>query len=337
MASDWEDTTSIADRSQIGVPGVTRDRAYLITLSGSSVGEMFKVDAKELVIGRGTNADVRLLDDGISRLHVRVRLTPEGLHVEDLSSRNGTFINGEKITSQIMTDGDKLQLGRTTVLKFAYQDRHDESYQQRMLDSALRDPLTSAYNKRYFTDRLSSEFHFAARHRSQLAILLLDLDLFKTVNDTYGHLAGDRVLVAFANLLAQSIRNEDVLARYGGEEFVIVSRQIAQKNIMHFADRLRKQVEAMVVPYDGKSLRVTCSIGVATYPELQCEKPEQLVEASDRALYTAKSNGRNRVCLHPSEFDDQRTDVEGKGKSDKPTASPSKPDLAPPPNDEKPA
>src|SRR5262245_11228839 len=142
MGSDWDDTTSIADRSQVGISGVSRDRAYLITLSGSSVGEMFKVESEELVLGRGSNADIRLVDDGISRLHCRVRLAPEGLYVEDLASRNGTFCNGEKVTKLLIKDGDKLQLGRTTVLKFTFQDRMDESFQQRMLDSALRDALT---------------------------------------------------------------------------------------------------------------------------------------------------------------------------------------------------
>jgi len=316
MASDWDDTTSIADRSAVTGPGPARDRAYLITLSGSSVGEMFKVEKDEIVIGRGSNADIRLIDDGISRLHCRVKLNPDGLFAEDLASRNGTYVNGDKIASHTLKDGDKLQLGRTTVLKFTFQDRMDESFQQRMLDSALRDGLTNAYNKRYFTDRLASEFHFAMRHRSPLALMLLDLDLFKAVNDTYGHLAGDRVLCAFSDQLQQSIRNEDVLARYGGEEFAIISRQIPVRDAIRFGDRLRKQVEALEIPYEGKVLQVTCSIGIATLPEVTCEHAEQLVDCADRALYFAKSSGRNRVCLHSTEFEEQRTQIDPNARHD---------------------
>jgi diguanylate cyclase (GGDEF)-like protein len=271
---------------------------------------MKNLQYKKLFLSRVSNADIRLVDDGISRLHCRVRLLPDGLFVEDLASRNGTFCNGQKVTKTMIKDGDKLQLGRTTILKFTFQDRMDESFQQRMLDSALRDPLTSVYNKRYFGDRLASEFHFATRHNSHLAVLLLDLDRFKAVNDTYGHLAGDKVLVGFAELLNSSIRNEDVLARYGGEEFVIISRQISQKDVLRFADRLRKQTELLAINYEDKILKVTCSIGVATYPELVCERAEQLVDAADRALYVAKSSGRNRVCVHPSEFEQQKTTVD---------------------------
>src|SRR5262249_26763577 len=166
-----------------------------------------------------------------------VRLIPEGLQVEDLKSRNGTFCNGEKLSSRVLNDGDKLQLGRTSILKFTYQDKVDESFQQHMLDSALRDGLTHAYNKRYFVDRLNSEFRFAVRHRTPLALMLLDLDNFKATNDKFGHLAGDRVLVGFADHVQRSIRNEDVFSRYGGEEFAVISRAISGIASKRFADR----------------------------------------------------------------------------------------------------
>jgi diguanylate cyclase (GGDEF)-like protein len=296
--TNWDDTTSIADSSAIlrGRRG-GRVRAYLIVLAGSNVGEMFKVGQEELVLGRGGTADVRLLDDGISRLHCRVRLIPEGLQVEDLKSRNGTFVNGERLTTRVLHDGDKLQLGRTSILKFTYQDQVDESFQQHMLDSALRDGLTHAYNKRYFVDRLNSEFRFSVRHRTPLALLLLDLDHFKQTNDTYGHLAGDRVLMAVADHVQRSIRNEDVFARYGGEEFAVISRAISRVDAKRFAERLRYGIEHLKVDHEGTLVPVTCSLGVATLPEDSCENPEDLVEIADRALYQAKEDGRNRVCL----------------------------------------
>jgi diguanylate cyclase (GGDEF)-like protein len=305
--TDWDDTTSIADSAAINPPrgGEERTRAYLIVLAGSNVGEMFKVEQEELVLGRGGNADIRLLDDGISRLHCRVRLIPEGLQVEDLKSRNGTFCNGEKLTSRIIHDGDKLQLGRTSILKFTYQDQVDELFQQHMLDSALRDGLTHAYNKRYFVDRLNSEFRFAVRHRTPLALLILDLDHFKGTNDQFGHLAGDRVLVGFADHVQRSIRNEDVFSRYGGEEFAVISRAISRTDAKRFAERLRYGIEHLKIVHEGVQVPVTCSIGIATLPEDVCENPEDLVETADRALYLAKEGGRNRVCFSKSADDTQ--------------------------------
>src|SRR5690606_143486 len=189
--SDWDETTHIADPDH--VPAVKRsgeERAYIIVLAGQNVGEMYKVTGEQMTLGRGGGADVRLVDGGISRFHAGIRVEADGLVVEGLQSRNGTFLNGERITSRRLEDGDKIQLGRTTVLKFSFHDQLEESFQRKMFDSALRDGLTRAYNKRYFLDRLQSEMRFALRHRSPLALLLFDLDHFKGVNDTHGHLAG---------------------------------------------------------------------------------------------------------------------------------------------------
>src|SRR5205085_10444895 len=139
--------------------------------------------------------------------------------VEDLQSRNGTFVNGTRITVVVeLKDGDKIQLGRASVLRFGFHDDLDESFHENLLSSALRDGLTKLFNKRYLMDRLDSELKFALRHQTTLSLLLLDLDHFKKINDTRGHLAGDMVLANVAGNLAKAVRNEDVVARYGGEE-----------------------------------------------------------------------------------------------------------------------
>src|SRR5690606_11394820 len=124
--------------------------------------------------------------------------------------RNGTFCNGQRTARHALTDGDKIQLGRSTMLRFTYVDEHDESLQRQMFDSALRDGLTRAFNKRYFTERMRAEFHFAKRHDVPLSLLLLDLDHFKQVNDRHGHVAGDFVLTEFADSVQSRVRNEDV-------------------------------------------------------------------------------------------------------------------------------
>lgn len=302
--SDWDETTSVAVPPDY--PEYTddaRNRAYLIVIAGSNVGEMHKIETGEVVLGRSVSADVRLVDDGISREHCRIRVDGESLLVEDLESRNGTYCNGARIARHQLEDGDKLQLGRTTILKFTYHDQLDESFQRQMLDSALRDGLTKAYNKRYFMDRLESEIRFAHRHRVTLSLLLLDLDHFKLINDTHGHVAGDRVLATFAATVHKTIRNEDVFARYGGEEFAIISRSISRNDAYRFGERVRRDIEQLEVEHNGVRIPVTVSIGIATIPEDPAESPTELVQAADSALYRAKEGGRNRVFLTASRPD----------------------------------
>ncbi|HUS63398.1 MAG TPA: GGDEF domain-containing protein [Kofleriaceae bacterium] len=297
--TDWDDTTHISAPDEVPAkPRSTEERAYLIVLSGQNVGEMYKLSGEHVTMGRGGSADIRLVDEGISRFHARIRAEGGHMVVEDLESRNGTFLNGERVTAaRKLEDGDKIQVGRTTVLKFSFHDQLEESFQRKMFDSALRDGLTRAYNKRYFLDRLAGEIKFAQRHRSPLALMLFDLDHFKRVNDTQGHLAGDRVLAEFAGYVLDSIRNEDVFARYGGEEFAILSRMVGVGDAMRFADRLRRGVENLRIEHNGVIIPVTTSIGVACLPEMVVENANEMLMAADRALYHAKDTGRNRVVL----------------------------------------
>jgi len=271
--------------------------AYLVVLEGTNVGEMHKIEGPEIVIGRAVSATVRLNDDGISRRHCRVLSIGGQVIIEDLGSANGTLVNGEMVQHHALKEGDKIRLGATTTLKFTYQDKLDESFQQQMIDAALRDGLTRAYNKKFFQDRLETEFAYARRHNAMLSLVMFDVDYFKRVNDTYGHLAGDAVLVHLARITQATIRAEDVLARYGGEEFAVICRGIALLNAGVLGERLRARVEQENFDYQGTRLPVTISVGVAALPEANATTPSELVRDADRALYEAKRSGRNRVCL----------------------------------------
>jgi two-component system, cell cycle response regulator len=302
VADDWdEEATSSTDvseiREQLGSVGGANAKPVLTVLTGSNQGALFKVLKGAAVIGRAANAEIKVEDDGISRAHARVRASTDKAWVEDLGSRNGTFVNGTKIAApHELKEGDKIQVGRGTVLRFGFQDILDESYHENLLSSALRDGLTKLFNKRYFLERLDSELKFAQRHNTTLSLLMIDLDHFNKINDTLGHLAGDEVLKATATALTKAVRNEDVVARFGGEEIAIILRSIPLEQAAHMADRLRKLVEGTVVDFSGKPLRATCSIGVANYPANLFKTPDELVEAADKALYRAKNSGRNRVA-----------------------------------------
>jgi diguanylate cyclase (GGDEF)-like protein len=279
-----------------------RARPFLVVLAGSSVGEMFALKQPELVVGRSRGASIRLDDDGVSRKHAKLTLRPDGVQVEDLESANGTFVNDQKLSGpRLLNDGDKITLGSTTILKFTYTDDVEEQFQRRMFQAALRDGLTRAYNRSYMLERLGKEVAFSVRHGTPLTLLMFDVDHFKKVNDTYGHPAGDAVLVAIAEIAQANIRAEDVFARLGGEEFGVLCRAVDVKNAAILAERLRARIEATRVKHEATELAVTVSIGLASLSELTSASAEKLIAAADEALYEAKRSGRNRfVVSRPS-------------------------------------
>ena len=296
--TDWDSDTNVTHETEVPSPSTTvRDRASLVVLAGPRVGTLVRIEGRELIIGRSLRAELCVDDDGVSRHHARVRPGEGGIWIEDLGSRNGTFVNGIKVTGPVrLEDGDKIHVGRSSIIKFTYHDALDDSFQERVVVSALRDPLTRLYNKRYFDERLDAELRFAHRHGSQLALLMIDVDHFKRVNDQRGHLVGDTVLTAVAQTLARAIRNEDVVARVGGEEFVVILRATALDQALLLGERLRRKVEELRIEHDGggEPLRVTVSIGAAAVTP-GVGTADELVGAADRALYAAKQAGRNRV------------------------------------------
>ena len=298
MASD--ERTQIFEPQASPTGGVKRDRAYLVVLAGASVGEMYKVEGDKTIIGRGQKAQVRLLDDGISREHAQVVIEGNRIFLEDLGSTNGTFCNGLKVDRRELADGDKILVGSTTILKFTYHDNLDEIFQKQMYESALRDGLTKAFNKKYFTDRLESEFTFAIRHQSPLVLVMFDIDHFKKVNDTHGHQAGDLVLSEISTLLTAALRAEDVFARYGGEEFAVICRGTDLTQAQIVGERMRKAVESHRFTFEGTHIPVTISVGIAGLPDAAVKDATDLVARADKALYQSKHGGRNRVTIHGS-------------------------------------
>jgi len=298
VSTEFDDETKVADGQEVQKPGSRdRDRAYLIVLAGSAVGEMYKITKDETTIGRGSQADIQVIDEGISRRHASIRLSGETVVVADLGSTNGTFLNGEKVTTHALRDGDKIQVGSTTILKFTFHDSLDENFQRQMYESALRDGLTKAFNKKYFLERLESEFAYALRHNSPLSLVMFDIDFFKKINDTHGHLAGDYALVSLSNLITATIRKEDVFARYGGEEFAVICRGVDLAGAQQFGERIRSKVETLDTNYSGIDLKMTVSVGVAAVTDVGMRDMLELIGHADDALYQAKRQGRNRVII----------------------------------------
>lgn len=271
---------------------------HLIVLSGSSVGRVFALQTENTVLGREDAATIQLMDPGVSRRHAEIKRSASGEHrLCDLGSRNGTYANNQRLTAEHpLRDGDRVQLGLISILKFTLNDNFEAHYAQRMYDAALRDGLTGAFNRRYFDQRLLSEFSFARRHGSSLSLIMIDLDHFKQLNDTRGHLAGDSVLRQLCERVSDVVRAEDVVVRYGGEEFALLCRDTGLKEASMLAERVRHAIADASFPLeDDNQASVTISAGVVAVPDREIDSPEALVSAADSALYEAKRQGRNCV------------------------------------------
>jgi len=291
-----EDKTSIIGLAELGAAVATARSACFIVIAGPEVGRMYKLDAEELVVGRTPDVAIQVQDTGVSRRHAKiVRLADGTVQLVDLESTNGTLCNGEKIDRRVLIDGDKIQVGATTILKFSYQDDLEEEFQRRQYESAVRDALTQCFNKKYFLERLPSDIAFAQRHQSALSLAMMDIDHFKRVNDTYGHQAGDHILRSVAKIVQDTTRADDVVARYGGEEFALIMRNTSKSEALIAGGRIRARVEAASLAFDGNPIPVTISIGIAVCDESGTGDADALIKAADACLYEAKNGGRNRV------------------------------------------
>ncbi len=172
--------------------------------------------------------------------------------------------------------------------------RNAEMYKQ-VEDLSIKDPLTDILNRRSFSGILEREFRRANRYNTSLTIMVIDLDHFKKVNDTYGHLTGDQVLCETASIFKSSIRDIDVLIRYGGEEFVVILPGTNLEEGLIVANRIKKKVERKKICTDDLEIPITVSIGIAHYPSSDIQTPECLFNAADQALYRAKKTGRNCI------------------------------------------
>ncbi len=179
-------------------------------------------------------------------------------------------------------------------LERAYDLENAVMGQEQMRHLAETDPLTNCFNRRALMDKLEQEMDRAARYATMLTGMMVDIDNFKQINDTYGHLVGDRVLKQLANLLKREQRSVDIVARYGGEEFVVLLPETTNTESRNFAERILRRVATHDFGEPGRPVRVTISIGIASYPDERVSDGESLLRLADTHLYRAKSDGRNR-------------------------------------------
>lgn len=269
-------------------------KPYLTFIWGPRMGELYSLDKKETTIGRSPDCDLWIEDGAISRRHFQIVVAGKRAMLLDMGSTNGTLVNGEKVQKADLSDGDKIQISKDTILEFTYLDETRRLSEKTRYEMGVMDPVTSSYNKRFFLGRMNEEFSFAQRTKRNLSLIIFDIDHFKKLNDGHGHLAGDHVLQKLGALVAKTIRTHDIFARYGGEEFVILMRDTDCQNAVNLAERIRRLVEKHEFIYEGKRLPVTISCGISSLNDDIKDCP-QLIAKADRFLYTSKEDGRNRV------------------------------------------
>jgi two-component system, cell cycle response regulator len=268
--------------------------ACLVVIYGDELGKKYNLNTNSVLIGRSSKCDIQIDQESISRNHSKIVNTGKSILVRDLGSTNGTYVNDEPVEEHTLHDGDLIKIGRT-IFKFLSGGNIENAYHEEIYRLTTVDGLTQISNKRFFMETLEREIARAHRYQRALALVMFDLDHFKNINDTYGHLAGDYVLKHLASAVRQKIRREDLFARYGGEEFAIVLPEIPLAAALSFAEKVRQVVEEKEFRFENASIEVTISMGVAASDD-QTKDVETLIKVADERLYAAKAGGRNQVC-----------------------------------------
>ncbi|MEF9976950.1 MAG: GGDEF domain-containing protein [Thermomonas sp.] len=270
--------------------------ACVVVIHGEGLGRRADIDQAPVLVGRSQEADLVIAHKSVSREHCRIWRDPTGYRIRDLGATNVTRVNETRIASDtLLADGDQVTVGES-ILKFISQDSVEARYHEEIYQLATHDALTELYNRRHFIEMADKEIARSIRHARPLSLCIIDVDLFKPVNDRYGHISGDEVLRQIAQLLRRHARTDDLAARIGGEEFALLLSECDAEAARVFAERLREAVAAAVFSPGGEPQRITISIGIAALSVERDDRPA-LMAAADTALYRAKSEGRNRVCV----------------------------------------
>ena len=264
--------------------------------TGSAMGSRYPLREKPLVVGRGDDCDVRITDNSVSRRHARIEHAADGYVVADLGSTNGTFVNDRQLDGPVaLHDGDYLRVGNC-IYRYLAGGNIEAEYHEEIYRLTIQDGLTRVHNQRALTEFLDREVARSQRHHRPLSVLLFDIDKFKGINDTHGHLCGDFVLRELAGCVNETVRKEDLFARYGGEEFALVLVETGQDEAVQAGERIRTRVESHLFRFETTPIRLTISVGVATTAGDPDITPQGLMKAADDRLYQAKRTGRNKVC-----------------------------------------
>ncbi len=296
MSDEKEKTAFLQVSAFLKKPAGGTTDAVLVSIypTGSGMGRRFALTKPEHFVGRSDDVDIALEGDGLSRRHAKIYRDDIGWWIEDLQSTNGTHVNDHKITRTQLNDGDLVRCG-VAICKFLSGDNIEAAYHEEIYRMSIMDGLTAVHNKRYFMEFLERELAGSVRQQLPLSLIMVDIDHFKKINDTHGHLAGDAALKELCRRLKPRIRTTDLLARYGGEEFAVVLPATNLEGALQCAEMLRALVQEQPFTYDAIQIPATISLGAAMVDLAAPGTPTELIGRADANLYEAKRSGRNRT------------------------------------------
>ena len=270
--------------------------------AGAEQGRILSLSQyKHITVGRDKKCELVVYDPSCSRSHSEIFVGSDNkVYLKDLGSTNGTKLNGKRLSpnqEMVLTDGDRIQLGDSTVLRHILMPEHDAQVQMDVYHRATRDRLTNAFNRHQFDEAMDRELSYQKRAGHGLGVILFDVDHFKKVNDTFGHPAGDEVLREIGNRVPTCIRIEDIFARLGGEEFGVLVRAENLDGIKILAERIRVAMEKKPVEFEGKTMWFSISVGSSYLSGVNTTTAAALMQIADEALYQAKNSGRNRCVV----------------------------------------
>lgn len=267
----------------------------LLQYDGGAAGKRFVLTTNTAVIGRKADRVQVWIDDAsVSREHCRIDFEGQRAFATDLKSKNHTFINDQEIAERAeLCHSDMLRVGDIRLRYFAHGSA-DQLLFDKIYRMAVSDRMLEIFRKDYVLEKIEEEFRVARLKASNLCLIMFDLDKFKSVNDTYGHDAGDQVLKEVCNAVKPTVRKDETFGRFGGEEFIIVMPKTTLEEAAAAAERIRATVQKTVIKYQEKVIPVTVSLGVGILaPEmLNCL---DLIKLADTMVYKSKHGGRNRV------------------------------------------
>ena len=291
------DKTAVADSDTLNIRLQEAEAVspMLVVISGRPLGKSFYLQKEQMVLGRDLTADISIGETAISRRHTEFSVVPEGVNCKDLGSTNGTFVNDKQLEdASILQDGDYLRVGNC-LYRYLTGGNIEAEYHEEIYRLTIQDGLTRIHNQRALTEFLDREVARSQRHKRPLSVLMFDIDKFKTINDTHGHLCGDFVLRELATCIRDTVRKEDMFARYGGEEFCMVLVETEPAEALAAGERVRSTIEKHPFRFEATPIKLTVSVGVATTTGDTVLTPAELLRQADDKLYQAKRGGRNRV------------------------------------------
>ena len=286
-----------ADKTLTGIelPQASGPACLVLIYGLRDIGRRWMLETPTLLIGRDPACDVQADLPNVSRKHCELRRAPAGGHVlVDLGSTNGTYVDKTEVRGAKELVGGELVSVGSAIFKYLSGTTLEAQFHDTIYRLAIIDGLTQVYNKRYLLEFVDRELARAQRYGRELSLMMIDVDHFKKINDTFGHIAGDHVLREVAGAVATMVRREECFARYGGEEFALVQPEAAPDKVRVFAEKIRAAIAERKVQFEGREIVVTASIGVARIGSGTPDVPSFLA-AADQKLYEAKRSGRNKL------------------------------------------